>query len=255
VIDPRDAGIALRLAGVRRVLAFSSGKGGVGKSTCAVVGSLLLARRGLAVGLLDLDFQGASCHTLLGCQPGFPAEDRGLLPLEPAPGLRFATIASFIGERPAAMRGSGLAEALREMLAVTRWGTLDVLFLDMPPGIHDTTLELARVAPATRHLVIATGSRIALAVAARLLRYLHEAGMPVAGLAENMARAGAPADADRGAPALAAKETVPFLGTLPFDDSLEAATGDPKRLVLTPFAVSLAQVLFRAAELDSFSGA
>jgi ATP-binding protein involved in chromosome partitioning len=250
VIDPRDAGIALRLAGVRRVLAFSSGKGGVGKSTCAVVGSLLLARRGLAVGLLDLDFQGASCHTLLGCRPEFPAEDRGLLPLEPAPGLRFATIASFIGERPAAMRGSALAEALREMLAVTRWGTLDVLALDMPPGIHDTTLELARVAPAARHLVIATGSRIALAVAARLLRYLHEAGMPVVGLAENMARVGAPADADLGVPALAAKETVPFLGTLPFDDSLEAATGNPGRLVITPFAISLEKILIRALGSD-----
>ena len=249
MIDPREAGIALRLAGVRGVLAVSSGKGGVGKSTCAVVGSLLLARRGLAVGLLDLDFQGASCHTLLGCRPGFPAEDRGLVPLEPAPGLRFATIASFIGERPAAMRGSALAEAMREMLAVTRWGALDVLVVDMPPGIHDTTLELARAAPAARHLVIATGSRIALAVAARLLRHLGEAGAPVAGLAQNMARSGAPADA--GVSALAERERVPFLGMLPFDDSLEAATGDPERLVSTSFAVSLERVLLRAAEHDS----
>jgi ATP-binding protein involved in chromosome partitioning len=242
VIDPRDAGIALRLAGVRDVLAVSSGKGGVGKSTCAVVGSLILARRGLAVGLLDLDFQGASCHTLLGCRPGFPVEDRGLLPIEVAPGLRFATIASFIGERPAAMRGSALAEALREMLAVTRWGALDVLVVDMPPGIHDSSLELARVAPATRHLVIATGSRVALAVAARLLRYLGEADAPVVGLAENMGVG----TADAGVSALAAREEIPFLGMLPFDDSLEAATGDPGRLVLTPFAVSLERVFVRA---------
>ena len=248
MIDPREAGIALRLAGVRGVLAVSSGKGGVGKSTCAVVGSLVLARRGLAVGLLDLDFQGASCHTLLGCRPGFPAEDRGLVPLEPAPGLRFATIASFIGERPAAMRGSALAEAMREMLAVTRWGALDVLVVDMPPGIHDTTLELARVAPAARHLVIATGSRIALAVAARLLRHLGEAGAPVTGLAQNMARAGAPADGDPEVTALAEREGVPFLGTLPLDDTLEAATGDPERLLSTSFVVSLERVLLRAAE-------
>jgi ATP-binding protein involved in chromosome partitioning len=250
VIDPRDAGIALRLAGVRSVLAVSSGKGGVGKSTCAVVGSLLLARRGLAVGLLDLDFQGASCHILLGCRPGFPAEDRGLLPLEPAPGLRFATIASFIGERPAAMRGSALAEALREMLAVTRWGELDVLVVDMPPGIHDTTLELAHVAPAARHLVIATGSQIALTVAARLLRYLQEAGAPVAGLVQNMGVR----TADAGVSALAERMGIPFLGMLPFDDSLELATGDPERLVLTPFAISLERVLFRATERDSLPG-
>jgi ATP-binding protein involved in chromosome partitioning len=247
VIDPRGAGIALQLANVRSMLAVASGKGGVGKSTCAVVGSLLLARRGLAVGLLDLDFQGASCHTLLGCRPGFPAEDRGLLPLEPAPGLRFATIASFIGERPAAMRGSALADALREMLAVTRWGRLDVLVVDMPPGIHDTTLELARVAPTTRHLVIATGSQVALAVAARLLRHLAESGTPVVGVVGNMVRAGIAAEAAGSVPSMAAGASVPFLGSLPFDPSLEAATGDPGRLLATPFACSLEPIIARAA--------
>jgi ATP-binding protein involved in chromosome partitioning len=240
VIDPRGAGISLRLAGVHRVLAISSGKGGVGKSTCAVVGSLLLARRGTAVGLLDLDFQGASCHTILGCRPGFPAEDRGLLPLEPVPGLRFATIASFIGERPAAMRGASLAEALREMLSVTRWGTLDVLVVDMPPGIHDTALELARVAPAARHLVVAIPSKVALVVAARLLRHLCASGVPVAGIVGNMARAGVPS--------IAVDAAVPFLGSLPFDPSLEAATGDPALLVATAFAGSLEPVMLRVVD-------
>lgn len=265
MIDPRDAGISLRLAGVRRMLAVSSGKGGVGKSTCAVVGSLLLARRGLAVGLLDLDFQGASCHTILGCRPGLPAEDRGLLPLEPVRGLRFATIASFIGERPAAMRGSALADAVREMLSVTRWGPLDVLVVDMPPGIHDTALELARVAPAVRHLVVTIDSKVALAVAARLLAHLREAGQAVAGVVENMARAGGSskagsgardsatarsgaggsARADSSAAALAAGAKVPFLGSLPFDAELESATGDPSMLLGSALARPLEPVLLR----------
>lgn len=245
MIDPRDAGIALRLGGVRRMLAVSSGKGGVGKSTCAVVGSLLLARRGIAVGLLDLDFQGASCHTILGCRPGFPAEDRGLLPLEPAPGLAFATIASFIGERPAAMRGSALAEALREMLAVTRWDRPDVLVIDMPPGIHDTTLELARVAPSVVHLVVTLASRVALAVAARLLRHVSESGGHVVGVIENMARGNDP-EAIASVPSIAEGAAVPFLGRLPYDASLEAATGDPAALLATDFARSLEPVMFQA---------
>jgi len=76
-----------------------------------------------------------------------------------------------------------------------------------------------------------------------LLRYLREARMPVAGLVENMAHAGTPADADLGVPALAAKEAVPFLGTLPFDGSLEAATGDPGQLTATPFARYLEPVI------------
>jgi ATP-binding protein involved in chromosome partitioning len=250
VIDPREAGISLRLSEVRRILAISSGKGGVGKSTCAVVGSLLLARRRLSVGLLDLDFQGASCHTLLGCRPVLPVEDHGLLPLEPAPGLRFATIASFIGERPAAMRGSALTDALREILAVTRWGPLDVLVVDMPPGIHDITLELARLAPEAAHLVIAADSRIARPVAARMLRYLADSGAPVVGLAENMrARAtdGAPGAAMAD---LASAAGIPFLGALPLDSSLETAVGDPGRLVETPFARSLESILDRALDHD-----
>jgi len=255
VIDPRPAGIARRLREVRRIVAVSSGKGGVGKTTCAVVGALALARRRVAVGLLDLDFQGATCHTLLGCRPAAPAEDRGRLPLEPAPGLRFATIASFIGERPAPMRGSALAEALREMLAVTRWGALEVLVVDMPPGIHDITLELARLVPTARHLVVATGSRIAITVAARLLCALREAGTPVAGLVENMAGMRNLGNAGEvGVPALAAREGVPFLGALPFDESLEPATGRPELLLATPFARSLEPVVARAADCGSAPG-
>jgi Mrp family chromosome partitioning ATPase len=120
-----------------------------------------------------------------------------------------------------------------------------VLVLDMPPGIHDTTLELASVAPAARHLVVATGSRIALSVAARLLRYLHEARMPVAGIVENMARAST-AGGGAGVASLAADAGVPFLGALPFDPSLEAAIGDPGRLLATPFASALDSLIVRA---------
>ncbi|OHD70569.1 MAG: hypothetical protein A2177_05810 [Spirochaetes bacterium RBG_13_68_11] len=135
----------------------------------------------------------------------FQPRKRGLVPLEPAPGLRFETIASFIGERPAAMRGSALADALREMLAVTRWGALEVRIVDMPPGIRDPTLELARIALEARHLVVTTGSPIALAMATRLLRHLREAGIPAVGFLENMAL-GAPPDAGPGASSLAARE-------------------------------------------------
>jgi len=246
MIDPRPAIVDRRLAGVRSILAVASGKGGVGKSACSVIGALALAQRGLAVGLLDLDFQGASCHTLIGCSPGFPAEDRGLLPLEPVAGLGFATIASFTGERPAAMRGADLAGMLLEMLAVTRWGPLDVLLVDMPPGIHDTALELARLVPRCRHLVVTTRSRVAAAVSSRLLQFLREAGAPVVGLFENMA-AGAP---DPSLLRLSDREGIPFLGTVPHDPSLEAATGSPGLLVETAVARSLVLILIRALDRD-----
>jgi ATP-binding protein involved in chromosome partitioning len=243
VIDPRPAVIGRRLGGVGSILAVASGKGGVGKSTCAAAGALALARAGLAVGLLDLDFQGASCHTITGISPRLPAEDHGLEPLEGAWGLRFASIVSFIGERPAAMRGADLANALREILAVTIWGKLDALLIDMPPGIHDTALELGRLVPACRNLVVATPSRVALAVASRLVAFLREARSPIVGMVENMA---AGAGAGSAVADAAHADRVPFLGSLPFDASLEQATGDPAALTGTPLAVALRPILFRA---------
>ncbi len=238
MIDPRAAVIARRLAGVRRVLLLAGGKGGVGKSACAAVGALLLARRGLSAGLLDLDFEGASCHTLLGCTPRLPKEDRGLLPLEEAFGVRFASVVSFTADRPVAMRGEDLSNALLEILAVTVWGDLDALLVDMPPGMGDQLLDVMRHVGRSEALAVTTASPVSVSVTARLLALLGSSSMRTLGVVENMARRSSPAVA-----ALARDASVGYVGALPYDAKLERAIGRPQVLVTTRFAAALDRVL------------
>ena len=139
MIDPRASIIDKRLSGVRRILVFGSAQGGVGKSVCATTG--------LRCGLLDVDFQGAACHLFLGSSPGFPEEEGGILPHRLNHDLRFMSIASFTGDEAVPMRGADLSNALVELLCVGIWGELDLLVVDMPPGIGDQILDLLRYIP------------------------------------------------------------------------------------------------------------
>jgi ATP-binding protein involved in chromosome partitioning len=238
VIDPRAAVIDRRLVGVGRILLFAGGKGGVGKSACAAVGALMLARRGLRVGLLDLDFEGASCHTFLGCEPRLPREDRGLLPLEEAFGVRLASVVSFTGDRPVAMRGADLSSALLEILAVTVWGGLDALLIDMPPGMGDQLLDVMRHVSRGEALAVTTASPVALSVTSRLLALLRTSSVRTLGVVENMSRRPSPAVAD-----LARAASAGCLGFLPHDAALERAIGRPELLAATRFAAALERLL------------
>ena len=240
MIDPRASVIARRLAGVGRILLFAGGKGGVGKSACAAVGALALARRGLRTGLLDLDFEGASCHTFLGSVPRFPREERGLLPLEEAFGVRFSSVVSFTNELPVALRGQDLSDALLELLSVTIWGSLDVLLIDMPPGMGDQLLDVMRHVRRGEALAITTSSPVALSVTARLLALLGSCGVRTLGVIENMARAETVAAAH-----LARGASVDYLGSLPHDARLDQAIGRPDLLVASDFGAAVERVLFR----------
>jgi ATP-binding protein involved in chromosome partitioning len=240
VIDPRGSVIASRLSGIERILLLAGGKGGVGKSACACVGALALARSGLKVGLLDLDFEGASCHTFLGSRPRFPEEERGLIPLEEAFGLRFASVVSFTGDRPVALRGPDLSSALLEMLSVTIWGKLDALLVDMPPGMGDQLLDVVRLVRNAEAVAITTPSPVALAVTARLLALLRTSRVSIAGVVENMTRQGSLSVAG-----LAAEASVPLLGSLPFDPDLEPAIGKPEQLADSAFGAAVGGLLSR----------
>lgn len=240
-LDPRAAVVPRRLAGVRRILLLAGGKGGVGKSACAAVGGLVLARRGLAVGLLDLDFEGASCHLFLGSPPRLPQEEGGILPLEEAFGLKLMSVASFAAERPLALRGGELSAALLELLAVTLWGELDVLLVDMPPGMGDQLLDVLRLMPAAKALLVTTASPVALAVSLRLAALLQACRLPILGVVENMQRV-----RDEAVGRAARERGLPYLGALPFDPALEAAVGHPEALVSGALGSNLDRLLRQA---------
>lgn len=223
---------------------MTGGKGGIGKSLVSSTLALVLASRGARTGLFDLDLTSPCDHLILGIDAQFPSEEFGIDPL-PRHGLSFMSVACFSGDAPAPMRGDDLTNALVELLAITRWGDLDVLVIDMPPGLSNATLDVMRLLPGAESLVVATPSRVVIETVRRSVRLLVEQSQPVLGLLENMRREES-SDGNRSpasAVGLARDLGIPYLGGLPWDPRVEEAVGDPGRLLGTAFARALAAAL------------
>jgi ATP-binding protein involved in chromosome partitioning len=241
MIDPRSSVVQRRLSGIGRIAAFCSAKGGVGKTLCTTLAGLVLAARGKTVGILDLDLQGSSAHLFLGVQPRMPQEDKGILPLPVAERLGLMSAAVFAGNRALALRGPEVSDAILELLAVTVWGSLDVLLLDMPPGIGEEVMDLARLVPRMEAFVVSTPSAASTAVVERLLGFLGELKVPVAGVIANMVRGDSAAVRD-----LASRFKVPFAGEVAWEADLERALGSPRLLAATRAAAALGTALGEA---------
>lgn len=242
-MDPRPEIIRQRLAGIKNIIAVAGGKGGVGKSTVATVLALILRERGHRVGLLDLDFYGPSTHVILGISEGVqPREEKGIIPPE-VHGLQFMSLVYYAGDKPSPLRGLDVSNALIELLAITRWDTLDFLVVDMPPGLGDTTLDAIRWLKEARFLVVTTPSRVSLQTVKKLLSLLRELAASIIGIVENMRRDGdsLPCSCDE-----LASYDVPLLGRLPFDAELEGSLGNPRQLLKTPLAQALNEIVLEA---------
>jgi len=237
VIDPRLGVVRPRLSGVRRILPVTGGKGGIGKSLVASLLALDLARRGRTVGLLDLDFTGPCDHLILGIPAGFPAEEFGIEP-PLHHGIHFMSISIFAGEQPAPLRGAAVSSALLEMLAITRWGELDFLVIDMPPGLGDMALDAVRLLDRAEYLTVATASRVVVETVRRSLTLLRELERRVVGVVENMQCVETTAVHD-----LAETFRTPYLGAIPFDAAVEPALGDADALLRTDAATAIAGVV------------
>ena len=231
-MDPRLAVIEERLERVGRIVAVTGGKGGIGKSVISSALALTLGESA-RVGLLDLDLTSPCDHLILGVNGEFPEEKAGIVP-PVIHGVHFMSVSYFSGSHPAPLRGQDFSSALIELLAITQWGELDVLVVDMPPGIADAALDAVRLLRRAEHLVVATGSRIVVETVLRTLKLLKQIDAPVIGLVENMQRS--EGELVR---ALAQNNGVPYLGAVPFDPAVEEATGDPDRLTATEVARAL----------------
>lgn len=238
MIDPRVSIIEHRLRRVSRIITFASGKGGVGKSCCSSTAALLLARQGRKVGLLDLDLHGASAHIILGIEPSLPDEKGGILPLEAAYGLRYMGITPFTGERGVALRGDAVTNAIRELLAVVIWDDLDVLVVDMPPGIGEAVLDVARYVPRIEVVLVATPSTLSLRVMERLADVLVAGRIQPHGCILNMVR-----DGETARRPIDLKQGLRLLGEIPLTPDIEDELGQPQRLVSGRFAAALEPIL------------
>jgi ATP-binding protein involved in chromosome partitioning len=235
--------VARRLARVGRIIAVTGGKGGIGKSSVAVGLALTLAGDGARAGLLDLDLWGPSDHVILGIpRPGL-REDGGLVP-DVVAGVTFMSIASIDSERPALLRGEDITNAILELLAVTIWGELDILVVDMPPGFGDTLLDAARYLPRAEYLVVTTPSELTLVTTRKMLGLLRRLGSPVLGLAMNLGD-GRAADGRLGE---LSDDGTPLLGSIARDDGYEASLGDVDRLMGTQFIAGIRPLARRLRE-------
>ncbi|WP_297521835.1 Mrp/NBP35 family ATP-binding protein [Thermococcus sp.] len=237
MIDPREIAINARLENVKRIIPVVSGKGGVGKSLVSTTLALALAEKGYKVGLLDLDFHGASDHVILGFEPKeFPEEDKGVVP-HTVHGIKFMTIAYYTEDKPTPLRGREISDALIELLTITRWDELDYLIIDMPPGLGDQLLDVLRFLKRGEFLVVATPSKLALNVVRKLVQLLLEEKHRVLGIVENMKL-----DDEKDVEALAKEFGIPYLGGIPFYPDLDARIGNVHELMKTEFAEKIREI-------------
>lgn len=235
--DPRISIIEERLRNIKHIIAVSSGKGGVGKSLVASILALILARKGFNVGLFDLDFTSPSTHLILGVEGLMPEEDKGVIP-PLTNGIRYMSITYYSGENVSPLRGSDISNALIELLAITRWNSLDYLIIDMPPGISDSTLDLLRLVRRVKFLIVTSPSKLAFETVRKLIALLREMNFPIIGLIENMDMKGSPYIRE-----MAERLRINYLGSIPFDFALEDALGDVNALLKTKFSESLMKIV------------
>ena len=250
--DPRLAVIDRRLDAVRQIIAVTGGKGGIGKTLVSSTLALALSASGRRAGLLDLDFTGPCAHLVLGGRRAFPQEDRGILPqlVALASGeVEFMSVACFTGDDPAPLRGADLTNALIELLAITRWGELDTLVIDMPPGLGDMALDAVQVLPRAEYVVVATSAQLVTQTVRRTLALLQRLDRTVSGVVENMVKAstgvstGASIRVSPPVATLAAQHQVATLGALPADADIELALGQPTQLLATRFGMAVRSVV------------
>jgi ATP-binding protein involved in chromosome partitioning len=237
VIDPRTSVIDERLSKIGRIVAVSSGKGGVGKSMVATTLALTLAKQGCSVGLFDLDFTSPSTHIILGAESVQPKEENGLIP-PIVRGLKFMSIIYFVGDKPAPLRGVDTSNALIELLTITQWGKLDFLVIDMPPGIGDAVLDLVRLVKRIEFLIVTTPSLLAFETVKKQVALLLELKMHVLGIVENMKmdRAGA-------VKIQTEKLGLKYLGEIVFDPQVEASIGNEQKLLGTAIGKKMFQIV------------
>ena len=228
-----------RVANVDKVIAISSCKGGVGKSTFTANLALSLSRLGKKVGILDADIYGPSMPMILGKRGAKPqaTEDKKIKPIE-AHGVSFISFGLFIGEDdPVIWRGPMLGGVLNQFLFDVEWGSLDYLLIDLPPGTGDMQLSMVQTTEVDGAIIISTPQSVALADTRKGMKMFDQVKVPIVGMVENMSFF-IPEDmpdkkyyifGENGVKNTAKELDVKFLGEIPLQTDLRQASdsGNP----------------------------
>ncbi len=224
------------LTGVEHVLAVSSGKGGVGKSTVSTNLAAALSGMGHAVGLLDGDVYGPDIPTMFGTQTRPRMADERIIPPE-AHGVKLMSMGFLVDEdTPAIWRGPIIMGIIRQFLQQVDWGKLDYLIVDLPPGTGDAQLSLVQLTRVHGAVMVTTPQDVAVGGVLKGIRMFQTVDVPIVGVVENMSGFVCPSCGDRhaifgggGGERLAASVGLPFLGAVPLGTAVreEADAGVP----------------------------
>lgn len=223
------------LISIKNILAIASGKGGVGKSTVAVNLAIALGKTGARVGLLDADIYGPNAHTMLGVDRIPPPEDGKIIPAE-AHGIKLVSIGLMVAPGQALIwRGPMLHSAIRQFVHDVRWGDLDYLIVDLPPGTGDAQISLSQVIKITAGVLVTLPQKVSVDDARRAAAMFKQLSIPIIGIIENMSYLPMPDGSKNeifgkgGGEQLAREFGVDFIGSLPIDPAIRLGgdNGEP----------------------------
>ncbi|HWP03604.1 MAG TPA: Mrp/NBP35 family ATP-binding protein, partial [Gemmatimonadaceae bacterium] len=237
------------------ILAVSSGKGGVGKSTVAVNLAVALARSGQRVGLMDADIYGPDVPRMLGVNAPPPVANNKIVPLS-AHGVKVMSLGFLIErDQPAIWRGPIVMKIVTQFLRDVDWGELDYLIVDMPPGTGDAQLSLAQATPVRGALIVTTPQEVAAGDALRGAKMFQRVGVPVLGIVENMSWFECPHCGERtqlfgsgGGERLASELGLPLLGQIPLQPNVLAGGDTGQPVVVAESSSAAARALTALAE-------
>ena len=257
------------LKSVKNIIAVSSGKGGVGKSTTSSNIALALAQTGARVGILDADVYGPSQPLILNIEDAKVEStsegESGRMKAQEAYGLAVNSIGFMLEpDAPAILRGPMVAQAVEQLLMQTAWPDLDYLIIDMPPGTGDIALTLSQKAPMTGAIVVTTPQDVASLDARKGLRMFQKVNIPILGVVENMSvhvctNCGHAEHifGEEGGKKMSEELEVPWLGALPLSKKVREQTdagqptviSDPESEAAKRYALIARRLAFNISEL------
>ncbi len=243
---------------VKTTVAVASGKGGVGKSTVAANLAVALSRAGSQVGLMDTDVYGPSAPILMGGKDS-PQVVEGKIDPPVEYGIKIISMAYFLPKNEAVIwRGPMLHKTIQQFLGEVRWGALDYLVIDLPPGTGDIQLSLSQTIPLSGAVIVSTPQDLALTVASKAIAMFEKMNVPIFGLVENMSYHLCSNCGHReeifghgGARAAAEKLGFPFLGEIPLDIRVREQSDAGKPVALdasTPYGKAFQEIAAALAE-------
>ena len=236
------------------VIAISSGKGGVGKSTVATNLAVALAQQGARVGLMDADIYGPNIPRMMGVNAPPPVENEKIIPLQ-AHGVKIMSLGFMIErDQPAIWRGPIIMKIITQFLRDVQWGELDYFLVDMPPGTGDAQLSLVQATMVHGAIIVTTPQEVASGDALRGAKMFQRVAVPVLGVVENMSHFICPHCDEKhqifgsgGGRRLAEELDVPLLGEIPFFPAVLSGADRGEPIVVGEPTTSAAKALFDLA--------